>query len=380
MSLIPLATSKSELRALTSLRGFAAMAVVLQHFAATFQEYCRGNLPSPVPHGYMAVDFFFVLSGFIMCYTYLDDFQARGLAAYRPFLAKRFGRIFPLQAFCVLAILLLGFVSVSLIGRNIFHDSANLGLDVPANILMLQGIGIGHNLNGPSWSVSVEFVAYLLFPLLIAVVFRGWGWAMLLALLAWASLGYLAWIDPKGSLGATDPVSAITRCLAGFALGMIGYRVYAETRIGQLLGGSVVATGLGVAAGLALLLKQDLLAAILFCPIVIAFARNDGLPARLLNWRPLYFLGVISFSLYLVHDAFRPVALLLLQRLSPQPVSVPVAFGLTLLWSLLIIPFAWVTYAAIERPGRAYVRAAIEGVSRGAAGLARAAKPRAGQG
>ena len=69
-----------------------------------------------------------------------------------------------------------------------------------------------------------------------------------------------------------------------------------------------------------------------------------------------------------------------MQRLSPQPVSVPVAFGLTLLWSLLIIPFAWVTYAAIERPGRAYVRAAIEGVSRGAAGLARAAKPRAGQG
>ena len=75
---------------------------------------------------------------------------------------------------------------------------------------------------------------------------------------------------------------------------------------------------------------------------------------------------MISFSLYLVHEAFRPIALLALQRLVPHPVGVPVAFGLTLVCSLLVIPFAWATYAAVERPGRAYVRAAIDGVTRAA--------------
>ncbi|HYZ61677.1 MAG TPA: acyltransferase family protein, partial [Acetobacteraceae bacterium] len=75
-----------ELKSLTALRGVAAMAVVLQHFSATAQEYCRVTIPSLVPHGYVAVDFFFVLSGFIMAYTYLDSFRQRGMAAYGPFL------------------------------------------------------------------------------------------------------------------------------------------------------------------------------------------------------------------------------------------------------------------------------------------------------
>jgi len=344
------------------------MAVVLQHFAATFQEYCNGKLPSPVPHGYMAVDFFFVLSGFIMCYTYLDDFRGRGMAAYAPFLGKRFGRIFPLHAFCVLAMLLLGWISVALLGRNIFHAGTNLLIDVPANLLMLQGIGIGQNLNGPSWSVSVEFVAYVLFPLLIAVVFRNRLLPWIAGFLAAAGLVQVAMLDPRWSLIAIDPLSATIRCLAGFTFGMIAYRLYAETRLGEWLGRDAVAVSLAAAAGLTLVLKQDLVAAALFAPIVVAFAVNRGWPARLLGWRPLHFLGVISFSLYLVHEAFRPVALLLLQRVAPQPVGVPVAFGLTLVCSLLVIPFAWATYAAVERPGRAYVRAAIDG-------LARVAKP-----
>src|SRR5689334_22075178 len=77
---------RPELRALTSLRGIAAMAVVLQHFSATAQEHCRVAIPSLVPHGYVAVDFFFVLSGFIMAYTYLASFEQSGAAAYGPFL------------------------------------------------------------------------------------------------------------------------------------------------------------------------------------------------------------------------------------------------------------------------------------------------------
>ncbi len=89
-----------EIKSLTSLRGIAAMAVVLQHFSVTAQRLCDSTIPSLVPHGYMAVDFFFVLSGYIMCYTYLQAFQQQGWQAYKPFLQKRAIRLLPLQIFC----------------------------------------------------------------------------------------------------------------------------------------------------------------------------------------------------------------------------------------------------------------------------------------
>ena len=72
---------KQEIRALTALRGIAALAVALQHFSAAAQDAASGWIPSLAPHGYMAVDFFFVLSGFIMAYTYADGFERLGARA-----------------------------------------------------------------------------------------------------------------------------------------------------------------------------------------------------------------------------------------------------------------------------------------------------------
>jgi hypothetical protein len=84
-----------EIIALTSLRGIAAMAVVMQHFSATAQLHCLVPMPSLVPHGYLAVDLFFVLSGFIMSYTYLSSFQRNGIRAFGDFLLRRVARIVP---------------------------------------------------------------------------------------------------------------------------------------------------------------------------------------------------------------------------------------------------------------------------------------------
>jgi peptidoglycan/LPS O-acetylase OafA/YrhL len=57
-----------------------------------------------------------------------------------------------------------------LLGRNVFYASDNLSYDVVCNLL-LQGIGFGRNLNGPSWSISTEFAAYPLFPVILALAF-----------------------------------------------------------------------------------------------------------------------------------------------------------------------------------------------------------------
>jgi len=118
----------------------------------------------------MAVDFFFVLSGFIMSYTYFPVFQADGINAFIPFFLKRVARIFPLGLAMLAVILLLGSVA-SIWGRSdIFIDEnvvhAGLASAILINVLHLQGLLPEYNLNGPSWSISVEMTAYLLFPIL----------------------------------------------------------------------------------------------------------------------------------------------------------------------------------------------------------------------
>ena len=133
-----------EIRPLTSLRGFAALAVVMQHFSATAQAHTRVTIPSLVPHGYMAVDFFFVLSGFIMCLIYLNDFQVRGLQAFPSFLMKRVARIAPLNVAVLLALMIAGVASRAILKSNIFFDDSAIAFDLPANLLMLQGLGIGN--------------------------------------------------------------------------------------------------------------------------------------------------------------------------------------------------------------------------------------------
>jgi len=133
----------NELKSLTSLRGLAAMAVVLQHFSTTAQEYCSVAIPSLAPHGYVAVDFFFVLSGFIMTYVYQDSFQKRGFHAYYPFLVKRVARIVPLNVAVLAIIAIAGEICNLTLGYNIFFESHAYIYDFVANLLMLQGVGIG---------------------------------------------------------------------------------------------------------------------------------------------------------------------------------------------------------------------------------------------
>jgi peptidoglycan/LPS O-acetylase OafA/YrhL len=138
-----------EIKALTSLRGIAAMLVVMQHFSTTAERHATGPIPSLVPHGYMAVDLFFVLSGFIMAYTYRADFALRGNLAMPSFLLKRAARILPLNTVVVITIVLARILSSLVLGSNIFYGSTNLAYDTTCNLLLLQGLGVGLNLNGP---------------------------------------------------------------------------------------------------------------------------------------------------------------------------------------------------------------------------------------
>ncbi len=346
-----------ELKGLTSLRGIAALAVVMQHFSSTAQLHCAVTIPSLVPHGYVAVDFFFVLSGYIMCYTYLRSFQQRGWEAYGPFLKKRAIRLLPLNVFVTLTTLALGWISAQWLGRNIFFGDIRVPQDVLSNLLMLQGLGIGKNINGPSWSVSAEFLAYLAFPLLIQGAFSARrGLCMLTGVAALAALLAVALTLPRLGLGAEGPLLGGTRCVSEFTLGMLAYRwghSIAGTR--WLARAAVAPTALACSVGL-LLLRIDLLVALSFPFVVAATAQAGGRTDRLLSHPWLHLLGEISYSLYLIHNAFRPAELELLRWLHPAPLSGPQAMALALMGSLSVLPCAWLSFRFVESPAREYLR------------------------
>jgi peptidoglycan/LPS O-acetylase OafA/YrhL len=347
----------SEIKPLTSLRGVAAMAVVMQHFSATAQTLTPQWMPSLVPHGYMAVHFFFILSGFIMSLTYLAEFQARGVKAFPGFFLKRLARIAPLNVFVLAALMLLGLISVLAVGRNIFFNSPTLGFDLPANLLMLQGLGIGNNLNAPSWSISTEFAAYLLFPLLVLLVFNRRRWIGAAAVAAaLAALGYVAYDATLFGVYNMSVGSRLVQTFAQFAMGMAAYRLYASRQASGRVASDLEVASVTLALGIALVTGIDVLVSLL-CPfLVVATALNRGRFCRVLSGGVPYFLGIISFSIYMIHDPFRPLAVALFHAVHPGQTSAAAALGFAFACSLVVIPFAWLSYIGVERPGRRWVR------------------------
>ncbi len=352
----PKTAERGELRALTAMRGVAALAVVATHFSATGQNLTAQTIPSLVPHGYMAVDFFFVLSGFIMSYTYLASFQARRPGAYTDFLARRVARVMPLHVSVVLIVAVLGAVDIALTGANRFFVSGSFAADLAANLLLLPGLGIGATFNGPAWSISTEIVAYLAFPLLVAIFFAGRAVSALGGIVAVGLLVLLATRLPRLGLTYEAMPLNLVRCLAEFSLGMLAFRAYDAPRLRAIFAADIVAFGLAAACGLSLVLRVDLPAALMFPFLVVAFAANQGRAAALLSTRVPYFLGVVSYSIYLIHNPIRPLELGLATAMLGTDVHPAVALGFAALGTLVVIPFAWVAYVLVEQPGRRVVR------------------------
>ena len=346
-----------EIKSLTSLRGIAALAVVMQHFSTTAQKHASITIPSLVPHGYLAVDFFFVLSGFIMCYTYLATFKQLGWSAYPDFLFRRAIRLLPLNVFVTATLLVLGWISTQSLQRNIFFVDIRIPFDILTNLLMLQGLGIGRNMNGPAWSVSAEFLAYFSFPVLIFGVFSSRIKIVVLSTTA-ASAGllFVAMSNSRLGLSAEDPLLGGMRCLSEFTWGMLAYLLWARPTVSAWLGRDRITLALLAATAALLVVRIDLLVVALFPFLIIAVAHNKGKANACLCAPVFYFLGLISYSLYLIHNAFRPVALMLIQAWHPQPLGIATALFFAAIGSLAVVPFAWLTYRWIEHPSREWLR------------------------
>lgn len=358
---------KKEIRSLTGIRGIAACYVVLYHyFFNTVQIFHVAPVTHFIRHGYLAVDLFFCLSGYIMAETYSHSFRTQPFsAAYRLFLGRRFARIYPLYAAMTLVAFYL------MIFKFMPRSSFNLDT-LGINLSMIQVWGLRQSLDGPAWSISAEAAAYLLFPLLISVtLFKSRRVALVSGVTAFFALTAIAFVPTKfigiSRSGPLDIYSGITaapvlRCLTEFTMGLIGWRL-SRSEIFKKIGGiRLSCDALTVLILILLSIPGSDLAVVILCPLLIALlGREDSYIAAMLGSRIPYGLGVLSYSIYL---AQRPVRDALGIRLSHwiSDIGVPHAWTIHFLVLLVILGvIATLSYGVIERPGRRLVRALVEG-------------------
>jgi peptidoglycan/LPS O-acetylase OafA/YrhL len=313
---------KQRIDQLDSLRGLAAITVVVGHFTNLFPAKFDGSsvwwtavLHSPlicVMAGHQAVIFFFVLSGFVLALPFY-----RGPVAYGPWIAKRFCRIcLPYYAAMLLAVLLVAYGGSARIPTlsQWFNDSFQgpISVAVVLNHLLLIGDFANYQLNPVVWSLVMEMRLSLVFPLVIALFGRGTWWKGIFAAYAVAGVGYIAL---KIAIPWQRDYALTFQYVPVFVVGCMLARHAHE--LSSWFGGLRRSTKYGAIAAAILLYTYpfwfipdthiahlrpiDDFFTVLAVAVFIVSALGSSAASSLLRWRPAVAIGKASYSLYLLH-------------------------------------------------------------------------------
>lgn len=345
-----------EIRAMTGVRGIAAVFVMIYHFEND-KIPPGGPLVTFLNHGYLSVDLFFVLSGFVMAHVYGPSFHT-GAFRFGEFLWHRIARIYPLYVIVTLGFLGLAFVKSSRI---------EFGPDVLlSNLVMLQSLGNWPSIDPPAWSVSTEVVVYLLFPVIGLLCLKSGritaslvGMMAILAILMMTlavSRHYTGSTLSKGLLDLFFAPFTLIRCLAGFTLGQLVWRVHHDPFTVSIASRTSVQV---IVAGLALVaLSQqgsDFIDYLLIVLLILCLSTDRGVLSGFFGLPPLHFLGEISFAVYLIH--YRAFGVWNMADRMLSGLSLPVRnLAATAITALVVIGVSWLLHVAVERPCRQWMR------------------------
>lgn len=295
-------THARHIKSLTSLRFAAAFWVLILHYTDAL-PYDFLTHTMAFAQGGLGVDFFFILSGFILQHVYLAEFND-GRFRYGYFLQRRLARIYPLHL--VSFLLVVGYVVAGhVLGIRFKAPEAYALSEIPPNLLLLHAWGLGRmSWNYVSWSISAEWFAYLIFPALTLAFLRMRLDLRLTIVLALLLLGafYLA-AEPLIGGKLTDLTSfAIFRIFPEFTLGIALYHLSLRYDLATRW-----AVPVSLAAVIALLIVTHMgaskfIALCLLGLLIFASASLERLGrAGVLRSPYLVYLGEISYALYMLH-------------------------------------------------------------------------------
>ena len=319
-----------EIKSLTGVRGIAALYVVAFHL---IPQNFGGHIDNFLINGYLSVDFFFLLSGFIMSMVH-NEFSIKGKGDYTYFLFKRFVRIYPLYIFLYIATQFLVLL---------YNGNKESYISLLINGFLLQSL-FGYNYIQSSWSISTELFAYLSFPLMLFVISK----TKYITPVFLAVLSALIYLSVNNqilslSLGIAGGWQSILRCLADYSLGIIAFVLYKNGNVINKI------TSYSLTALLFILLifrPVDIFVVLICAAIIPSLIDNTNVVSKALSTKPVHYLGQISYSLYLVHSLFINQLNFIFNGLGNG--KLPAIFAASILTSIA-------TYHFIEQPCRIWL-------------------------
>lgn len=366
------------LHALTGLRFFAALLVVLFHFGGPALR----ALPRPIANipgaGYVGVSMFYVLSGFVLVYNYANP---RGhVAAPRKYAVSRFARVYPVYA---LALALSAWRVTGWALQKAAAEGATglvkASVTVASNVLLVQA-WLPFTIpqwNSPGWSLSVEAFCYAVFlwllprlarrdaGTLLAIAAAAWAAGLAVPLAAYALNFHGAstltpWTAADMPLEALKmlPILHLPTFVVGCATGQLflnrsaARRAAGERRGGRLAAAAavIVLVLLAVSPALPYLPLHNALLIPAFAALIYALAQGGGPIGGLLSWRPIVLLGEASYALYIMHFDLATR----FERAWPGVVETP---GGLILLVTGCVAVSIATFRFIEEPARRAIRA-----------------------
>lgn len=290
--------------ALDGWRGGCALLVALHHFQISSHLI---DLPL-VRNGYLFVDFFFVLSGFVISHTWGQ--RIRQAVDFRRFMIRRFARVWPLHA-----VVLSLFVTMEA-GKAVTMGVARVSADNPpftgdtdpvavlTNVLLVHSLGLHDRAtwNFPSWSISTEFYTYAVFGLLcLAGLTRRVGLLVMAAAVGAAMVALCSdeWLHTIADFG-------FFRCVYGFFSGCVVQRLAVwhapSAPLATLVELAVVVAVVALVSACEKGAPLSMLAPVLFALAVGVFAAQAGTVSLVLRRAVPQALGTWSYSIYMLHS------------------------------------------------------------------------------
>ncbi len=349
----------SYLAPLTGIRGIAALAVLLLHLNMAIEGVDFGAYLPVIYRGYLGVDLFFILSGFIICHVYAARFERWSWGAYGEFMRHRFARLYPMHLFVllVLAVMVLGAEPLGFVLNN---PESWLFADWPAHLLLVHAWGVLETAtwNAPAWSISAEWLAYFVFPLAAALVrpVRSPAIGIMLCVLVLGALAaiFAALGSPLDQAWTGVPV--IVRVLLEFLAGCLIYRTFLALGRPSPVWDICGAGALILYALAASYYPNDFVMVGLIALFVLATSRSAWFLRAFLASRAMVFLGEISYSIYMIHFAFILVLTRAIAAAGFRDEQPAVALALLLGSIFLVIGLSAIAFRLIERPGRTFLR------------------------
>ena len=332
------------------MRGLAALGVVVYHHGSHFHVWPLPGLLNPLYEGgWRAVDFFFALSGFVLARAYWTEARRHRLGSN---IWDRVARLYPLHLATLLLVAAGQWDLTAFLHQQtwVYHltDTYHFVL----NLLLIQGLD--SSFNGPSWSISTEFVVNILFFCAILLPRRAAMACFVVAIVA------VSFTPSEGPVSVLVPLA---RTLRGFCLGVLLHSAVSSLLQSQPKRLTRGADAVFVCATVLWVVYAYLPAAsalpggpvtLLLSSALIASAPISGIGRYVLNRGPLVYLGEISYSIYLIHFPLQLVLWLLHVRFGLQWSFGPLA-GLVVFLAATV-GCADLTYRFIELPGKSWLR------------------------